>query len=1229
MDIDDKRSPPLTLSWGDTDEILVGSASLTLYHATEISVVIWRRQLSKPVKFAKFSYDASLIASTSTYDSTIKLWQRQSFGSVDARFEYIYLPHPSIVTDIHWRRPSVTEHHDGPNVLYTTCADYHVRVWAPTDTHSPHDLRQMAQINLQDSIQPRVPPSANEESVRYAFIVDGGDFEMAVQGALRRRRKTKEGEHHKFDHLSEVSRRKPDLCIVLDNKGHMSAWGVDGTECKARNEARVYNVAHVEHLNVPTLRTIGEQYHFANFEAFCDDTPESPLTLLIHRFDENISWLEGSIEMFLDPVSRTERLQTKAVWDGHEQSITRLVRDKNGQGLLSYSSDGEAVIWQHGKESRQALQSISRVNTAEENDHILYLSTNQVILTFNNGSLDLWKLAADEDEKVASCNTKFGGKILSLFDLHISGAPSNVVFVAGVDSERIVRIWKIHLPNEDQPFFQAESTFRIQHFCDSTLQSQAPLALVAPTNSAGSISRSRGMHIPTTKAQVISCTSTGIVQAWAFRLDVPDQVVQIVPLSLIQTQVVNPTKICASSAGHLAVIDYDRTGVSIWDLQSEFLEFHKLFSAHEPIQCLDWCFTPDGHMMVVIGLPYKIVLLVQSRLDFLHNVHSWISVREFDTKDYTALPIGDIAWLSDCSFVVGIGNQLFVYGNGVSSENHLLQDAQPLFQHCKPQDLFEIARYANRPLVIYHPQVLYQYILAAELGLVERVVIALSNALTLQVPGDEVDSFVGLPLSLFQQYQAGYPSGLIRQTDLGLTHDAEEDDTRHLSEDLAMSLSESMTNLSSPHITSLDRLRLSEMIQSLGSTARDFHSLDRDGLRYILLFRLHLSKISQDRTNTLDASISYREYTFALHSTSQDLLTSVITNHSSSSRLLWPHARSSGLFMWLSDPAALHQQFESVARNEYTKTNEKNPADCALYYLALRKKQILLGLWRMAHWNREQRSTMKLLGNNFDEPRWKTAALKNAYALLGKRRFGYAASFFLLAGKCEDAVNVCVHQIGDLQLGVAVARVYEGDDGPVLKNLLRENILPNAARTNNRFQAHWAFWMLGEKAKAVRALHAPLTSLIHISGPQDRQAMSYRNLDPAHLIMYRELRHYVKSKEDVISPKEEWDFVMKIVRLYIRMGCALLALGLVRNYKFLDRPQRGDGRVVELEGIEGDEDEDGSESSSDNSEASSNGKDEKDNDDDVEGEEEPKRKKPPPTQFQEPSASSLLDNFGF
>lgn len=82
----------------------------------------------------------------------------------------------------------------------------------------------------------------------------------------------------------------------------------------------------------------------------------------------------------------------------------------------------------------------------------------------------------------------------------------------------------------------------------------------------------------------------------------------------------------------------------------------------------------------------------------------------------------------------------------------------------------------------------------------------------------------------------------------------------------------------------------------------------------------------------------------------------------------------------------------------------------------------------------------------------------------------YAAAFFLLANCLKDAVNVCINQLDDLQLGIAVARVYEGDNGPVLTNLLEDYVLPQAAAQGNRWLATWALWMLNRRDLAVRVL---------------------------------------------------------------------------------------------------------------------------------------------------------------
>ena len=71
---------------------------------------------------------------------------------------------------------------------------------------------------------------------------------------------------------------------------------------------------------------------------------------------------------------------------------------------------------------------------------------------------------------------------------------------------------------------------------------------------------------------------------------------------------------------------------------------------------------------------------------------------------------------------------------------------------------------------------------------------------------------------------------------------------------------------------------------------------------------------------------------------------------------------------------------------------ERDPTDCSLFYMALRKKKLLLGLWRSAISHKEQAIMLKFLTNDFTEQRWKTAAFKNAYVLLGKQRYGIVSS---------------------------------------------------------------------------------------------------------------------------------------------------------------------------------------------------------------------------------------------
>ncbi|KAI8852007.1 RAVE complex protein Rav1 C-terminal, partial [Chytridium lagenaria] len=146
-------------------------------------------------------------------------------------------------------------------------------------------------------------------------------------------------------------------------------------------------------------------------------------------------------------------------------------------------------------------------------------------------------------------------------------------------------------------------------------------------------------------------------------------------------------------------------------------------------------------------------------------------------------------------------------------------------------------------------------------------------------------------------------------------------------------------------------------------------------------------------------------------------------------KMLWKHARSLGIGFWLRGPEAMKRTVELIARNLYMSKEDKDPVDCSLFYILLRKKNVLFGLWKLASSHPEQNAMIKFLANDFTEDRWQKAAAKNAYALLGKQRYEYAAAFFLLADKLKDAVNVCLKQLGDVQLAIVLCRIYEGEEG--------------------------------------------------------------------------------------------------------------------------------------------------------------------------------------------------------
>ncbi|CZS96032.1 related to RAV1-similarity to Drosophila DmX gene [Rhynchosporium graminicola] len=1141
------RVSATTLSWGVAEELLVGGACLTLFATADTPATVWKKELANSVKYADFSYDSAYIASTGKYDRLLKLWRRLSFGSEDTRFDVVYLPHPATITNMHWRRPY---HADQTieNVLYTVCADNVLRIWAASDPHDVQHLQLWGQIDLRDSIQPR--GLSETSKFRFAFIIDGRDFMFAIEHAVQSKRQEDKIDHA-LSHLIEVANRSPEICVVVDEHGNMSAWGLENIGSKARKKTDIFNVAHLEGLSLGLPTALGDDSSYVQFYNFCNKSGGA-LNILVHHFDGNIEYFESNVADLFDPSPRKDRLAPKAMWTGHSSSIKKIVRNVSGRAVISRTDGNESIVWKHIDHEGGASVARQSVITEKEHIHrICVMRQGSFVIFLHHHRISVWDTRSLKAVLIATCEYSLVGKPLCILMLPEERKEGPIAHFATISSKMKGIVWELKLPHSGGIASERNGHYEpsITEFCQFDLGESENLSYVLSVDPAGSPPVMTGFLDTFARDIALSFTRSGELRSWTARLDLKAKRVDWLQTCSVATGIPEPSLASGSSIRKAALVDSSRSGLTIWDIRGAQLEFAQSYESQDTIQDLDWTSTPDDQSILAVGFRFRVILLAQMRYDYLNNGPAWASIREFNIRDLTPHPIGDSTWLSGGNLIIGAGNQVFVYDKEV---DHSAPAVMGLGLPARKSgwDLFEVVTRFNGPLPVYHPQFLGQCTLAGKSVLVQHVLLALHKILKYHVEGEAIDNYLDMDLHDFYTSSNVTSSVAVSKGSKSFgaySDDDEADET--VTESVAATINEKLTKIALPQLSRQEQIHLADAVECVAIVEKQRRSMDDNAARFMLFFRQHI--LHRGRAN--EVHLSWREINWAYHSNSQDILADMVS-HQFHQKMLWEHARESGIFMWMTDSTALKARFEVIARNEYTKSDLKNPIDCTLFYLALKKKTVLQGLWRMAGWNREQVATLRLLSNNFQDKKWRTAAMKNAYALLGKHRYEYAAAFFLLADCLKDAVNVIWNQLKDVQLAVAVTRVYEGDNGPVLKELLTEKVLPLAAQEGNRWLASWAFWMLHRTDMAVRALISPVCTLLETPQPPDMSSKLFLTDDPALVVLYAQLRQKTLQTlrgASKVTPKVEWEFVLHNARLYDRMGCDLLALDLVRNWEFL------------------------------------------------------------------------------
>ncbi|XP_061623672.1 dmX-like protein 1 isoform X4 [Phyllopteryx taeniolatus] len=386
----------------------------------------------------------------------------------------------------------------------------------------------------------------------------------------------------------------------------------------------------------------------------------------------------------------------------------------------------------------------------------------------------------------------------------------------------------------------------------------------------------------------------------------------------------------------------------------------------------------------------------------------------------------------------------------------------------------------------------------------------------------------------------------------------------------AQVLSSHLLHSSLPGLTRMEQMSLMALADTIATTSTDLkdtqdqskggETLDDCGLKFLLAVRLHTflstSLPPAHRAQLLRQGLSTCHYAWAFHSEAEEeLLHMLPALHQGEPT--WPELRSMGVGWWLRSTNKLRRSIEKVAKATFQRSND--PLDVAIFYLAMKKKAVVWGLYR----SQKNAKMTEFFRNNFSEDRWRKAALKNAFSLLGKQRFHHSAAFFLLAGSLKDAVEVCLEKLQDLQLALVISRLYESEfeTASTYKNILQRHVLGHDKQIpmhQDPFLRSMAHWVLEDYSKALDTLLEQTTNKAK-SGSTDTGSVSSSNAEVfnfytylcTHPLLLR--RHFGSSEKAKVSltaegrradsiSLEERRLFFTAAYAHLQAGCPMLAL---------------------------------------------------------------------------------------
>ncbi|KAI6162072.1 RAVE protein 1 C terminal-domain-containing protein [Pisolithus thermaeus] len=1005
------------------------------------------------------------------------------------------ISHPRPVSDVLWRysstsRGPLTTHSDDP-VLYTVTSDSVLRIFLPV-IDSPHRLQLHLAIDSFTSLMPSNNLGVSSYSTSKIMWLDKEIIGPVVKTLLEG--SSVDNRDVEMEKLREIDEEKLDLFIRVFGDGSLVFSAVANIDRKPPTLLRHFIISR----SPP-----GAIYPSPSNIYILPHAELDRLTLVtsppLRTFEVSaLSLLSGQADSFLLCAAGLDKLPLQ------DSKISHFVRTPAGRGV--------AVVRESGGETWMVTDSganLFQVKSWPSADHVVVLDGGRLIATYS----------ADHSELLLHSNPPSVLTLPRISALFSAPSQSEHESIVGVTDE--MSILHIHISTTPCPTL-------VLHSCDALPLPKRPKLILPVDPMAWS-----GTTI-SDYDHLLSISDDGELRFWILEHGKSSGWRCTGKVRTGRTKFTNAR--CSSAKKSVLVTrDADGQELTIWDSnESEFasgLEHRRIFSAAEPIHDLDWTSTPDNQSILAVGFTHRVELLCQQRKTYFDDDPGWVIYYKIEIGSFVPYPISDSIWLANGSFLVGAGHQMFLFSQTSS------------FARDTSCSLFESVARSNGPLDDYHPQMLLQCLLWGKLSLVKRIIVKMAQSFQTS------NQFRWKPLPIEEYYGKEWTTHRAKPYDflVGSTNQGELSEDQRFSRALVESLIEQLETHPLSHLTPNEHAHLIVLIQTTLEIDEQRRALDADGFRYVLSMRSFYilnRRIASDPNSPQSGGdvarktgwrdrLRYRDMIWAFHSESQDILlnTSVAACNG---KMLWSDARALGVFIWLNSVDCNEVPHGNNCSNQYMSGDLRDPTACSLFYFALGKFKLVHGLWRQAVWHKEQAIMLKFLSNDFTKPRWKTAALKNAYVLLSKQRFEYAAAFFLLGGSLKDAVSVCIKQLSDFQLAIALARVVEqGNDGPVFQGILRNTVLPMA------WLCSWAFWMLRRRDLSVRVLLTPLQDIVDAFGISVKDVGEPYFDDPSLALLFSQLRSktlQTATGTSEISGKSEFNFVLQVARVFCRMG---------------------------------------------------------------------------------------------